>query len=95
MPLALLGVSCSQYATKRASGSANRFCGIFCYGATIIIGIGFGWLADKPGLGWNAVFVVSIIFGLIGTVILGTQWNKPADGYQRAKETIKNISPYE
>ena len=64
-PQALLGVSCSQYATKRASGSANGFCGIFCYGATVISGIGFGFLADHPGFGWNAVFIVAIAFGLL------------------------------
>lgn len=90
-PQALLGVSCSQYATKMASGSANGFCGIFCYGATIISGIGFGYLADKPGLGWNAVFIVSIIFGLIGTLLLALQWNAPANGYERANQVIKDI----
>lgn len=88
-PQALLGVSCSQYATKRASGSANGFCGIFCYGATVISGIGFGYLADKPELGWNAVFMVAIIFGLIGTVILGSFWKAPADGYARADDFLK------
>ena len=88
-PQALLGVSCSQYATKRASGSANGFCGIFCYGATVISGIGFGYLADKPELGWNAVFMVAIIFGLIGTVILGFFWKAPADGYARADDFLR------
>lgn len=88
-PQALLGVSCSQYATKRASGSANGFCGIFCYGATVISGIGFGYLADKPELGWNAVFMVAIIFGLIGTVILGSFWKAPADGYARADDFLR------
>lgn len=90
-PQALLGVSCSQYATKMASGSANGFCGIFCYGATIISGIGFGYLADKPEFGWNAVFVVAIIFGLIGTLLLALQWNTPANGYERANKVIKEI----
>lgn len=90
-PQALLGVSCSQYATKMASGSANGFCGIFCYGATIISGIGFGYLADKPEFGWNAVFVVAIIFGLVGTLLLALQWNAPANGYDRANQVIKDI----
>ena len=88
-PQALLGVSCSQYATKRASGSANGFCGIFCYGATAISGIGFGWLADRPGMGWNAVFVVAIVFGLLGTLILSSFWRAPADGYEKAEEILK------
>ena len=90
-PQALLGVSCSQYATKRASGSANGFCGIFCYGATVISGIGFGFLADHPGYGWNAVFIVSIVFGLLGSLILGTCWRAPADGYEKAKKVLSEV----
>ena len=87
----LLGVSCSVYATKRASGSANGFCGIFCYGATVISGIGFGYLADKPEFGWNAVFIVAILFGILGTVILGSFWKAPADGYAKAEKELKEI----
>lgn len=88
-PQALLGVSCSQYATKMASGSANGFCGIFCYAATIISGIGFGYMADNPDLGWNAVFIVAIAFGILGTILLLTLWNAPADGYKRARQIIE------
>ena len=90
-PQALLGVSCSQYATKRASGSANGFCGIFCYGATTISGVGFGWLADRPGMGWNSVFIVAIVFGLLGTLLLASYWNAPADGYAKAEKILKDI----
>ena len=90
-PQALLGVSCSQYATKRASGSANGFCGIFCYGATIISGVGFGFLADRPEFGWNAVFIVAIAFGLLGTLILGTCWRSPANGYERADKVMSEL----
>ena len=90
-PQALLGVSCSQYATKRASGSANGFCGVFCYAATAISGIGFGYMADHPSLGWNAVFVVSILFGVIGAAILFTCWRLPSDGYERAEKVLNEI----
>ena len=90
-PQALLGVSCSQYATKRASGSANGFCGIFCYGATVISGIGFGFLADHPSLGWNAVFIVAIAFGLLGTLILGTCWRAPSNGYEKAQTILNEL----
>ena len=90
-PQALLGVSCSHYATKRASGSANGFCGIFCYGATVISGIGFGFLADHPGLGWNAVFIVAIVFGLLGSLILGTFWRAPSDGYEKAERVLSEV----
>ena len=91
-PQALLGVSCSQYATKRASGSANGFCGIFCYGATVISGIGFGWLADTPSMGWNAVFIVAIVFGLLGTLILGSFWKSPANGYDKAAKVLSELN---
>jgi len=90
-PQALLGVSCSQYATKRASGSANGFCGIFCYGATIISGIGFGYLANRPGFGWNAVFIVAIVFGLLGALILGSFWRTPSNGLERANKVLSEI----
>ena len=90
-PQALLGVSCSQYATKRASGSANGFCGIFCYAATTISGIGFGYLADRPDMGWNAVFIVAIAFGLVGALILAAYWNAPADGYAKAEKVLREI----
>ena len=90
-PQALLGVSCSQYATKHASGSANGLCGIFCYAATIISGIGFAFLADKPQLGWNAVFIVAIAFGIIGTILLALLWKAPANGYEKAEKIIQQI----
>ena len=90
-PQALLGVSCSQYGTRRASGSANGLCGIFCYAATVISGIGFGWLAQTEGYGWNAVFIVAIVFGAIGTGILALMWNAPANGYERARRILKEL----
>ena len=94
-PQALLGVSCSQYGTRRASGSANGLCGIFCYAATFISGIGFGALADHPEYGWNAVFVVAIVFGFIGTAILAAFWNAPANGYVRAERVMAEIDSEE
>ena len=94
-PQALLGVSCSQYGTRRASGSANGLCGIFCYAATFISGIGFGWLAQTEGYGWNAVFAVAIIFGFVGSIILAALWNAPANGYARARHVMAQIDAEE
>lgn len=90
-PQALLGVSCSQYATKRAAGSANGFCGIFGYAATAISGIGFGYLADHPGFGWNAVFLVAIAFGFVGVALLFSYWKAPANGYAKAAKVLEEI----
>ena len=90
-PQALLGVCASQYATKKAAGSANGLAGIFGYAATVISGIGFGFMADRPDLGWNAVFVVAIAFGLLGVVVLATWWRAPADGYEKAVKVLEEI----
>ena len=90
-PQALLGVSCSQYATKSAAGSANGLAGAFSYAATVISGIGFGFLADLPGAGWNAVFAVAIGFGILGTLLLLAVWKAPSDGYAKAAAVRKEI----
>ncbi len=94
-PQALLGVSASQYATKKASASANGFVGIFCYAATLISGVGFGWMAGHGTLGWNAVFIVTFIFGILGALILAMMWNAPADGYMKAEKVLAEIKEKE
>ena len=88
-PQALLGVAASQQATKRACATANGILGIFGYAATTIAGIGFGYLADK--FGWNSVFLVAVIFGLIGCLVIATIWKAPADGYEKAAAVLDEI----
>ena len=78
-----------QQATKRACATANGILGIFGYAATTIAGIGFGYLADK--FGWNSVFLVAVIFGLIGCLVIATIWNAPADGYEKAGKVMDEI----
>ena len=51
--------------------------------ATILSGFGFGVLADNPKLGWDAVFVVTLSIGVLGTIIQALFWNAPEDGYLR------------
>lgn len=92
VPQALLGVSASQYATKRASASANGFIGIFSYAATMISGVGFGWMADNASLGWNAVFIVTFVFGILGALVLSLMWNAPADGYSKAEQILAELT---
>lgn len=41
--------------------------------------------------GWNAVFVVAILFGLIGSAILLSYWKAPADGYAKAEEVMAEL----
>lgn len=85
-PQALLGIAASNQATKCAAASANGILGIFGYASTAVSGIAFGMLADK--FGWNSVFEVSIIFGVVGSVVIALMWNAPADGYAKAEKLL-------
>lgn len=86
MPQALIGIACSNHATKRAAASANGVAGIFGYASTTVSGLLFGALADAYG--WNSVFEVSIIFGVVGIVLLALLWKAPADGYEKADKIL-------
>lgn len=88
-PQALLGVSASQYATKKAAATANGLVGIFGYAATTISGVGFGWLADN--MGWDSVFAVTIVFGVVGALVMMLMWKAPADGYAKAEKVLKDL----
>ena len=59
---------------------------MFAYLAPIVSGVVFGAVADRSG--WNMVFLLSIIFGLVGVVILAFIWGKPADGYEKVNRII-------
>lgn len=87
MPQALIGIACSNHATKRAAASANGIAGIFGYASTTVSGLLFGALADAYG--WNSVFEVSIIFGVVGIVLLALLWKAPADGYEKADKILE------
>lgn len=89
MPQALLGILCSNQATKRVAASANGIAGIFGYASTTVSGLAFGALADS--LGWNSVFEVAIGFGVLGIIILATIWKAPANGYEKADKIMKEV----
>ncbi len=88
-PQALIGVAGTNQATKNAAASANGLLGIFAYASTTVSGLVFGMLADK--FGWNAVFEVAIIFGIVGSIIIATIWKAPADGYEKAEAVMKEM----
>ncbi len=88
-PQALLGVCASQQATNKACATANGILGIFGYASTTISGVGFGYLAQHYG--WNSVFIVAIGFGILASIIIATIWNRPADGYGRARKVIEEM----
>lgn len=89
IPQALLGVAMTQQATKKVCATANGINGIFGYAATTVAGVGFGAIAQH--MGWNAVFIVAIAFGVLGSLILATVWNAPADGYDKAEKIIAEL----
>ena len=86
-PQALLGAAASQQATKHACATANGILGIFGYASTTISGVTFGYLADHWG--WDSVFLVSVIIGLVGALVIALMWKAPADGYAKAEALMK------
>lgn len=89
MPQALIGIACSNQATKRVAASANGLAGIFGYASTTVSGLMFGYLAEH--FGWNSVFEVAIVFGVIGVVLFAFIWNAPSDGYSKADPIIEEV----
>ncbi len=88
-PQALLGAAASQQATKHACATANGILGIFGYASTTISGVTFGYLAEH--FGWDSAFLVAVIIGVVGAVIIGLMWNAPADGYAKAELIKKEL----
>ena len=89
MPQALIGIACSNQATKRVAASANGLAGIFGNASTTVSGLMFGYLAEH--FGWNSVFEVAIVFGVIGVVLFAFIWNAPSDGYSKADPIIEEV----
>ena len=89
-PQALLGIACSNQATNRAAATANGICGVFAYLAPIVSGFVFGAITEKTG-SWDMVFILSIAMGMVGTLLLGLLWKKPADGYAKVDEIIAEV----
>lgn len=89
MPQALLGTAASNQGTKRVAASANGVLGIFGYASTTVSGIVFGAIAQTRG--WNSVFLLAILFGIIGSAVVATLWNAPADGYGKAEKLMAEV----
>ena len=83
-PQALLGIACTNQATKRAAATANGLNGLFGYLAPIVSGVVFGVIADKSG--WDMIFLLSVIMGVIGAFLLATLWKQPATAYGRLEK---------
>ncbi|MGM9765291.1 MAG: MFS transporter, partial [Candidatus Cryptobacteroides sp.] len=88
-PQALLGIAASNQATKHACATANGILGIFGYASTTVSGLVFGFLADHYG--WDSVFLVSVIIGIAGSIVIASMWNAPADGYEKASKIMDEV----
>lgn len=88
-PQALLGIAASNQATKHACATANGILGIFGYASTTVSGLVFGFLADHYG--WDSVFLVSVVIGIVGSLVIASMWNAPADGYEKAEKIMDEV----
>ena len=87
-PQALIGIAAANQATKKASSAANGFTGLIGYAATIVSGVGFGYVATK--FGWDIVYISVIAIAIVGMAVFLLMWKAKADGYERAKSIMEN-----
>ena len=60
-------------------------------GGNVVLSKGkaIGYLAQH--FGWNSVFMVSVIVGIVGSVVIAVMWKADADGYAKAGKIIEDI----
>ena len=85
-PQALYGTCASMQSTKYAAGTGNGIIGILGYLSTFISGMWFGHIADTAG--WNKVYILTIAFGVIGSLIIALMWRVTADGVEKVNKII-------
>ena len=78
-PQALLGVTASKHATKKAASSAVGLIGLMSYVSVLITGAGLGWFSDR--FGWDHLFILMAGFAVVGGIIVAVLWNIKDDGY--------------
>lgn len=86
-PQALYGTCASMQSTKYAAETGNGIIGILGYLSTFVSGIWFGHVASSA-LGWNRVYIYTIAFGVLGSIIIALIWKVPADGYEKVNKII-------
>lgn len=72
-PQCLVGVIAANLATQRAAATAIGLTGLFGYLSGVLSGWGLGYLAQHAG--WNAVFSLLIVSGLVASALFGLCWN--------------------
>ena len=78
-PQALLGVTASKHATKKAASSALGLVGLMSYVSVVITGAGLGWFSDH--FGWDYLFALMAGFAIVGGICVVVLWNIKDDGY--------------
>ncbi|MBQ7517913.1 MAG: MFS transporter [Bacteroidales bacterium] len=91
-PQALYGTCASMQCTKYAAGTGNGVIGILGYLSTFVSGIWFGHIAGSA-LGWDRVYILTIAFGVLGSLIIALLWKVPADGYHKVEKIIAANTP--
>ena len=79
-PQALTGVTATNIATKRFTGTAIGFISLFSYVSVIFTGVGMGALADRFG-GWAIPFACVIGVAAVGSLLFASLWNTRANSY--------------
>lgn len=82
-PQALIGISASNIATKRAAGTAAGFTGLFGYACAPVTGWGLGYTAEHYG--WSPAISIVVGAGVIGTLVFMMAWKAKANGYEDAQ----------
>lgn len=78
-PQALLGVTASKHATKKAASTAVGIIGLMSYASVIFTGAGLGWFSDR--FGWDHLFGLMCAVAVTDGLIVLTLWNIKDDGY--------------
>ena len=84
-PQALLGVTASKNATKKAASSAVGLIGLMSYASVVVTGAGLGWFSDH--FGWDYLFILMAGFAVVGGILVALLWNIKADGYIHENES--------
>lgn len=72
-PQILVGVAASDFASKRAAGTASGLTGTFGYIGASVAGVGIGAIVDN--FGWDWVFIMITVSALLGAFFFALTWN--------------------
>ncbi|MES2252649.1 MAG: MFS transporter [Pseudomonadota bacterium] len=83
-PQILVGVAASDFASKRAAGTASGLTGTFGYIGTAVAGVGIGAIADN--FGWDWAFIMITASALLGAFFFALTWNHRSKVLENSSE---------